>query len=251
MMGKYEREGISVSIVGENLKRYMREHNIANPHQLEILTGKDQSYLTRLMEGDHNPISKTVEEIAAKLNLELEYFYKRIPEEEKKPITQNPKKDNINPMEVVNDIKSIIDRYPNGELKYLGTTVMIPIYGHIPAGTPCVTSENREGFVIVLRQLLDQYGSGVFFALKVQGNSLQGDGLKSGDQILVKKLHEVDIEGKIYICRLISGCVAKHVKFFSDKIRLWSTNSAYEDLEPESCEIVGRVVMKVPEPEEL
>ena len=110
---------VFVSIVGDNLKRYMRENNIDNPHQLELLAGKDQSYLSRLMDGKVNPISKTVEEIATSLGVEPEYFYKKIAEPKLKTIVKNDVKTQVPESDTVDDLLS--------RLK-LATPVRIPVY---------------------------------------------------------------------------------------------------------------------------
>jgi repressor LexA len=64
-----------------------------------------------------------------------------------------------------------------------GSTVVLPMAGLVAAGSPIEPVEQQET-VDVPREML---GSGEYFALKVKGDSMIGEGIFNGDTIVVRR----------------------------------------------------------------
>ena len=73
------------------------------------------------------------------------------------------------------------------------------------------------------------------YALKVKGNSLEGDGIQPDDIVLV--LPDAPfINGKLYAVRLGNEVVARHVQQVNGTIRLIASNGLYKELQPYEIE---------------
>jgi len=114
----------------------------------------------------------------------------------------------------------------------------IPLLGRIAAGLPIEAIENVERISIQ-----SEFGSSDdTFALKVQGDSMTGDGIFDGDFVVCKKSQNVQ-NGKI-VAAIVDNDGATVKRFFreSDKIRLEPSNPAYKPIYTQNCEIAGVVV---------
>jgi len=119
----------------------------------------------------------------------------------------------------------------------------IPIWGNVPAGYPFPVEENQEGYVQLPKTYLgkskDTEG---LFALRVSGDSLIGDGISSGDMVIVEPAAKIQ-DGKIYILRIEHECLVRHVSKKAGKLRLSSSNGDYAEMEVDNVEILGRVIL--------
>ena len=131
--------------------------------------------------------------------------------------------------------------------------IEVPIKGYIPAGYPCIKEEGNLGFAYVAKESVKMVPQPqALYALLVQGESLIGDQIFPGDRLLVKPQSEVDVQGKIYICRIGNECTAKHVSATPEgRYRLKATNDHFEDLEPSELEILGRALRNLGKDTEL
>lgn len=100
-------------------------------------------------------------------------------------------------------------------------TVPIPIVGRVAAGQPILAQEQVEDTVEV-----DSFFLGTnkkVYGLRVQGDSMIGDGILSGDYIFVKKqLHAED--GDIVVALIDDEATVKRVYFEGDRIRFQPSN---------------------------
>jgi SOS-response transcriptional repressors (RecA-mediated autopeptidases) len=122
--------------------------------------------------------------------------------------------------------------------------VEIPIRGIIPAGNPEVKEELDLGVVRVPREIVEGKIDRVF-ALKIGGESLSGDELHYGDNVLVDPDAPI-IDGKIYAVR-IGGTevLARHVYKENGKLRLESSNGEYQRILATEVEIQGRLIYQM------
>jgi len=122
--------------------------------------------------------------------------------------------------------------------------VEIPIRGIIPAGNPEVKEEIDLGVVRVPREIVEGKIDRVF-ALKIGGESLSGDELHYGDNVLVDPDAPI-IDGKIYAVR-IGGTevLARHVYKENGKLRLESSNGEYQRILATEVEIQGRLIYQM------
>lgn len=121
--------------------------------------------------------------------------------------------------------------------------VDIPLRGSVPAGFPLAVSEQQGEYVSIPRQLLNATPPEKVFALEISGDSLEGDGIYTGDTAIVDQAAVDIIDGKIYIVRIDTEVCARHVFKKNDHLRLKSSNGDYEDILARDVEILGRVIL--------
>jgi len=99
--------------------------------------------------------------------------------------------------------------------------VEIPIVGRVAAGQPILAQEQVEGTVQVDSFFLGT--SKKVYALRVQGDSMIGDGILSGDYIFVKKQLQAD-DGEIVVALIDDEATVKRVYFEGDRVRFQPSN---------------------------
>jgi repressor LexA len=123
-----------------------------------------------------------------------------------------------------NDKKALtkIAKQEPGDLKN------ISVLGTVQAGKPLVSKQIVIG-CLPLPQILT---GEVDFALRVNGDSMVGEGICDGDLVLIRRQFHVDFNGQI-ICALIRGqenTLKKFIKDQSGKIYLCAANPAYNPI---------------------
>ena len=99
--------------------------------------------------------------------------------------------------------------------------VEIPIVGRVAAGQPILAQERIEDTVQVDAFLLGTNKK--VYGLRVQGDSMVGDGILPGDYIFVKKqLHAED--GDIVVAMIDEEATVKRVYFEGDRVRFQPSN---------------------------
>jgi repressor LexA len=112
-------------------------------------------------------------------------------------------------------------RTPAVGLKQTGRLVEIPILGRVAAGQPILAQERVEDTVQVDSFLLGTNKK--VYGLRVQGDSMIGDGILPGDYIFVKKqLHAED--GDIVVAMIDEEATVKRVYFEGDRVRFQPSN---------------------------
>lgn len=114
----------------------------------------------------------------------------------------------------------------------------IPILGRISAGRPIEAIENIEGYLDLSRIFLKEKN---LFALKVKGDSMEGEGIKEGDSAIVRK-QPLANNGDIVVALIENEALIK--KFYKDKntIRLEAANPKYPPVLTQRAEIIGKVI---------
>jgi repressor LexA len=99
--------------------------------------------------------------------------------------------------------------------------VEIPIVGRVAAGQPILAEERIEDTVQVDSFFLGT--SKKVYGLRVQGDSMIGDGILTGDYIFVKKQLNAD-EGDIVVAMIDDEATVKRVYFEGDRVRFQPSN---------------------------
>ncbi len=102
-----------------------------------------------------------------------------------------------------------------------GRLVEIPIVGRVAAGQPILAQERIEDTVQVDAFLLGT--SKKVYGLRVQGDSMIGDGILPGDYVFVKKQLHAD-DGDIVVAMIDDEATVKRVYFEGDRIRFQPSN---------------------------
>lgn len=104
----------------------------------------------------------------------------------------------------------------------------IPILGRIAAGRPIQAQEDLEGYLTPDPFLV---GSGeATFVLKVEGDSMIGDGILPGDYIIVRR-QAVAERGRIVVAMVDDEATVKRWQPDEDAVRLVASNPAYAPIE--------------------
>ena len=101
----------------------------------------------------------------------------------------------------------------------------ISVLGNIAAGTPVEAIQNEVSKVALPVEFQQK---GVFFGLKIQGDSMIDAGISEGDTVIIKKTNHAD-NGKIVVA-LIDGNEAtlKRIRRKGNSVALESANKNYE-----------------------
>ncbi|MGC3998282.1 MAG: transcriptional repressor LexA [Anaeromyxobacter sp.] len=123
--------------------------------------------------------------------------------------------------EVLGDAPSNVVPILRGAGKSGARMVEIPIIGRVAAGQPILAQERVEDTVQVDSFLLGTNKK--VYGLRVQGDSMIGDGILPGDYVFVKKqLHAQD--GEIVVAMIDEEATVKRVYFEGDRVRFQPSN---------------------------
>lgn len=121
-------------------------------------------------------------------------------------------------------------------------TIDVPILGNVAAGLPILAEENRDGSLLLGRDMLP--GDGPTFALRVRGESMIEEGIHDGDYVIVRQ-QQTARNGEMVVA-LIDGEAT--VKFFfreGSRIRLQPAHPTMPPIFVDSTQdaaIQGKVV---------
>ncbi len=123
----------------------------------------------------------------------------------------------------------------------VGMTTKVKVLGVIQAGLPLFAVENVEGEEKVP---VEDVSNGLYFYLRVRGDSMIGDGILPGGLVLVRKQSVVE-QGDIAVVMLDQQeATIKRVRWYPDRVLLLPSNAAYQPQEyaPDDVRIIGKVV---------
>ena len=120
-------------------------------------------------------------------------------------------------------------------------TVRVPVLGAVSCGVPKLAVENIEDYV---RLPVSLFGSGDFYLLRANGDSMIGAGIDSGDLVLIRQQSTAE-PGQIVVA-LMDNEEATLKRFYPDYengiIRLHPENPLLEDIYADTCIIQGVAV---------
>lgn len=102
-----------------------------------------------------------------------------------------------------------------------GRLVEVPIVGRVAAGQPILAQERIEDTVQVDSFLLGTNKR--VYGLRVQGDSMIGDGILPGDYVFVKKQLNAE-DGEIVVAMIDDEATVKRVYFEGDRVRFQPSN---------------------------
>lgn len=118
----------------------------------------------------------------------------------------------------------------------------VPILGRVAAGKPLLVVENQEGALSLNSELL---GTGIHFALRVQGDSMIDAGIEDGDHVIVRQQEEAN-PGDIVVALLGEEVTVKRLRKRGQGLFLEAANAAYTPIpltkQSSSSSILGVVV---------
>ena len=124
----------------------------------------------------------------------------------------------------------------------VGSVTSVPILGSVAAGQPLLAVENREGVLLIDRDLLP---SDEGFALRVQGQSMSGAGIFDGDLVIAVPNLPVS-PGEVVVAVIGDEATVKRYYPEGENIRLEPENPAYAPImvrpDADNFRLAGRVI---------
>ena len=117
-------------------------------------------------------------------------------------------------------------------------TVSLPLVGRVAAGKMTLAVEDIEDTFPVPKDFLS---GGDGFMLRVKGESMIDDGIKSGDYVIVRKQNVAE-NGDTIVAMVEDEATVKRFYKESGKVRLQPANQSMTPMIFDSVEIVGKVV---------
>ena len=119
-------------------------------------------------------------------------------------------------------------------------TVRVPILGAVSCGIPTFAEENIEEYV---RLPISLFGSGKYYILRADGDSMIDAGINDGDLVLLREQNTAE-PGQIVSA--LTGNEATLKRFYPEpenkRVRLHPENSQMEDIYVDGCLIQGIAV---------
>ncbi len=229
---------MSEELVGAKIKR-LREARGWTPYRLASEVGTSDTYVAKLEKGIiRSPGAAMLMKLAETLGVTVNDLVS--PEAPNSPARSPTEADKFL------ELKRALDKLDFKELKFIGEVLQVPVRGWVHAGNPCVTEQEEGEALIIPRSVVEKIAnSGEVYALRISGESLSGDGIHTGDQILVLPTPGLDVNGKLYVIRdpNTGESVVRHLYQAADgKIRIESSNPKYKPLVLRQVEIMGRVI---------
>jgi len=113
---------------------------------------------------------------------------------------------------------------PKNALPAPAHAVSLPVIGRIAAGTPILAEENIEDTLILDKSVLPR--SSEIFAIKVQGDSMTGDGILNGDIAIIRMQKNAE-RGQIIAAIIDGDATLKRYYPTEKRIELRASNPKY------------------------
>ncbi len=114
----------------------------------------------------------------------------------------------------------------------------IPLIGAVAAGKPLFAEENLDCILRVPAEYLKRKGP--YFALKVQGDSMNGAGIQNGDIAVVYQQPTAQ-NGEIVVAMVDDAVTLKRFYKEKNRIKLQAENPAYPPLYSQNVKILGKL----------
>lgn len=113
----------------------------------------------------------------------------------------------------------------------------VPLLGNVAAGLPLMAAENYEGTVKVPQSYV---GNGEYFALHVNGNSMNGAGILDADVAIIQR-QPVAENGDIVVAMVDEAVTLKRFYREANRVQLKAENPAYPPMYTRDVRILGKL----------
>jgi repressor LexA len=193
---------------------------------MKALTNRQQEILDFIKSFIRNhKYPPTIREIAGNFSISVKGAYDHVKALEKK---EQIKCDlgRSRAMEIVDDGSEPVD------------FIEVPLIGHVAAGIPLFAEENWDG---VLKVSSANLSSGKHFALRVQGDSMEGAGILDGDTAIFEQRQQAD-NGDIIVAMINDEAVTLK-RFYKEKnrVKLKAENPIYPPIYTQNVRVLGKL----------
>ncbi len=116
--------------------------------------------------------------------------------------------------------------------------IEVPLIGHVAAGIPLFAEENWDG---TIRVSSDSLRGGRHFALRVQGDSMEGAGILDGDTAIFEQKQVAD-NGDIVVAVVNDEAVTlKRFYREQNRIKLKAENPVYPPIYTQNVRVLGKL----------
>ncbi len=116
----------------------------------------------------------------------------------------------------------------------------VPVVGNVAAGSPILAEQSIEDYLV-----FDTQGvAGEHFALRVRGESMLYAGILPDDLVIVHQQQDAR-NGDIVVALLEDEATVKTLRRENGRVMLMPENPAYEPIDGEGAQILGKVVAVV------
>jgi repressor LexA len=123
-------------------------------------------------------------------------------------------------------VEDSTDPFSSNNTPSLDDMGRVPLVGQIAAGSPILAEENFEGYLLLPECFQPAHR---FFALRVEGDSMVGIGILSGDIAIFEKCEDVG-DGAVAAVRVGDHATLKRIHRTKDHLVLQAENPAVADL---------------------
>ena len=121
----------------------------------------------------------------------------------------------------------------------------LPLVGSVPAGSPLLAEQNVERYVSIPKELISSKGE--YFALKVQGDSMENAGIFDDDLVVVQSTNHA-ANGDIVVALIGNETTVKRFMNDGSAPYLKPENPNYSDIRPtQEWSVQGKVIALIRE----
>jgi SOS-response transcriptional repressor LexA len=135
--------------------------------------------------------------------------------------------------------EGFVEKDASGKLIPASGLFSVPLVGHIRAGFAAPAEEELADTVTIGDYLIGS-NPNASYLLTVEGDSMEGAGIRSGDMVIFERTMDVK-PGQIVVALTEDGYTLKYLRKRKDTFYLEAANDRYPDIFPKEGEIVGRV----------
>lgn len=138
--------------------------------------------------------------------------------------------------------KGVLEKDRGGYLRPVRQGFSLPLVGEIQAGFPSPAEEELRDLISLDEYLITRPDSS--FILKVNGDSMTGEGIKPGDLVIVEKGREPK-DGDVVIAQVDGEWTMKFFRKRGKQITLEAANPQYSPIRPREELRIGGVITAV------
>ena len=132
----------------------------------------------------------------------------------------------------------VLEKDTTGKLIPASGLFSAPVVGRIRAGFAAPAEEELADTISIGDYLLNDPNAS--YLLKVEGDSMEGAGIRDGDMVIFERTHDVK-PGDIVVALTEDGYTLKYLRKRGKTFYLEAANDRYPDIHPQEGEIQGKV----------
>jgi len=132
----------------------------------------------------------------------------------------------------------VLEKDTTGKLLPASALFSAPVVGRIRAGFAAPAEEELADTISIGDYLLNDPNAS--YLLKVEGDSMEGVGIRDGDMVIFERTHDVK-PGDIVVALTEDGYTLKYLRKRGKEFYLEAANDRYLDIHPQEGEIQGKV----------